>query len=98
MEISRRTFVVTGVAAMAAACVGNRNSPYLGQAETDAEPAGEDDSHLWLRYPRIEAAALPHYVLFARGITSPVCHPEVLPQVFRMIEGDQPVCCNQNSA
>jgi hypothetical protein len=91
-------FVVTGVTAMAAACVGNGNSPCLGQTQTGDEPAGEDGSQFWLRHPCIEAAALPRYVLFARGITSPVCHPEVWPQVFRMIEGDQPVCCNQNSA
>jgi len=71
MDISRRTFVATGVTAMVTAYVGSRNSPCLGQTETGAEPAGEDGSKLWLRYPRIEAAALPRR--FAPWTSRPTC-------------------------
>jgi alpha-glucuronidase len=69
MEISRRTFVATGVTAMAAAYVGSRTSRCSGQTETNAEPPGENGSQLWLRYPRLEAAALPRYVQAARGVS-----------------------------
>ena len=68
MEISRRTFVATGLTTMAAAYVGSWSSPCLGQTETGAEPAGEDGSKLWLRYPRIEADSLPRYVRAARRV------------------------------
>ena len=68
MEISRRTFVATGLTTMAAAYIGNWSSPCLGQTESVAEPAGEDGSKLWLRYPRIEADSLPRYVWAARRV------------------------------
>ena len=68
MEISRRTFVAASLTAMTAAYTAGWGRPCLGQTETSAEAAGEDGSKLWLRYPRIEADALPRYVSAARGV------------------------------
>ncbi len=67
MNISRRTFVATGLAA-AAAYVGHQGHPCWGQMETGVVPAGEDGSQLWLRYPRIEATDLPRYAKAARAV------------------------------
>ena len=68
MEISRRTFVATGMTAMAVAYVGSQSGLCWGQMETGTKPTGEDGSKLWLRYPRMEADALPRYVRAARGV------------------------------
>ena len=68
MEISRRTFVATGMTTMAVAYVGSQSGLCWGQMETGTKPTGEDGSKLWLRYPRMEADALPRYVRAARGV------------------------------
>jgi alpha-glucuronidase len=61
-------FVATGLTTLAAAYLDSWSNPCLGQTETYAEPAGEDGAKLWLRYPRIEADALPRYLRAARGV------------------------------
>jgi alpha-glucuronidase len=92
MEISRRTFVTTGLTAMAAAYAGNWSSRGLAQTQTAAQPAEEDGSNLWLRYPRIPTETLPLYVRATRGVlvegsskTSAVIREEVESAVNSML-------------
>ena len=69
MNMSRRTFVTTSVAALAAAAyAATRSTTSFGQAAPSAAMSGEDGSKLWLRYAKIEAEALPTYEKVARAV------------------------------
>ena len=69
MDMSRRTFVSTSLAALAAAAYsGSRTRLAYGQAPAAGAMPGEDGSKLWLRYARINADALAKYTYLVRPV------------------------------